>query len=92
MRSSRAPDRDRGVLPRGRADAETRADHQDRGTGELDRHGLHPEFGPVTLRQLLSTWVVHDLNHTGQIVMTLAKRYREAIGPWRANAPIVDLP
>jgi hypothetical protein len=62
------------------------------GPGELDRQGLHPEFGPVTLRQLLATWVVHDLNHTGQIVKSMAKRYREAIGPWRANAPIVDLP
>ncbi len=62
------------------------------GPGQLELRGLHPEFGPVTLGQLLATWVVHDLNHTGQIVKTMAKRYRDAIGPWRANAPIVDLP
>ena len=34
---------------------------------DLDRRGLHPELGPVTLGQLLATWVAHDLNHLGQI-------------------------
>ena len=60
--------------------------------GDLDRRGLHPAFGEVTLGQLLSTWVVHDLNHTGQIVKTMSKQYREAIGPWRELLPIVDVP
>jgi uncharacterized damage-inducible protein DinB len=61
-------------------------------TGDLDRRGLHPAFGEVTLRQLLATWVVHDLNHTGQIVKAMSKQYREAIGPWREFLPIVDAP
>jgi DinB family protein len=58
----------------------------------LDRRGVHPDFGEVRLDQLLSTWVVHDLNHIGQIVKTMAKQYREAVGPWRAFLPIVDAP
>jgi hypothetical protein len=52
--------------------------------------GEHPEFGTVTLRQLLATWVVHDLGHIAQTVRVMAKQYREAIGPWRAYLPIVD--
>ena len=59
---------------------------------DLAREGLHPDFGPVTLSQLLATWVVHDLNHLNQIVKTMAKQYGEAIGPWRAFLPVVDAP
>jgi uncharacterized damage-inducible protein DinB len=60
--------------------------------GDLSRPGLHPTLGKVTLGQLLATWVVHDLNHTGQIVKALAKQYREAVGPWREFLAIVDAP
>ncbi len=49
---------------------------------DLDRTGIHPEFGPVTLRQLLSTWVAHDLDHVVQISRTLAVRQRNDAGPW----------
>jgi uncharacterized damage-inducible protein DinB len=59
---------------------------------DLARTGIHPDFGEVTLSQLLATWVVHDLNHLGQIVKTMSKQYREAVGPWRAFLPIVDAP
>jgi hypothetical protein len=59
---------------------------------DLRREGRHAVFGVVTLEQLLATWAVHDLNHQSQIVKTLAKRYRNAIGPWRAFANVVDLP
>lgn len=52
--------------------------------------GVHPDFGEVRLDQLLATWVVHDLNHVGQIVKTMAKQYTEAVGPWRAFLPIID--
>lgn len=48
----------------------------------LDRRGTHPAFGAVTLRQLLATWVVHDLDHLGQIARVLAKQYSHAVGPW----------
>lgn len=56
----------------------------------VDARGTHPAFGAVTLGQLIATWAVHDLNHLGQITEALAKRYREAIGPWRAYLPIVN--
>lgn len=56
----------------------------------LGREGLHPDFGPVTLRQLLSTWVVHDLGHLAQISRALAKVYREDVEPWRAYLPVLD--
>lgn len=48
----------------------------------LDRRGLHPELGEVTLGQLLAAWVVHDLDHVAQIARTMAKVYTEATGPW----------
>lgn len=59
---------------------------------DLDRSGVHPTFGEVSLSQLLATWTVHDLNHLNQIVKTMAKQYRGAIGPWRAFLPVVDAP
>lgn len=49
----------------------------------LGKRGVHPELGVVTLGQLLSTWVVHDLGHTAQIVRVMAKQYGEAVGAWR---------
>jgi hypothetical protein len=48
----------------------------------LDRAGRHPDFGRVTLRELLATWVAHDLDHVVQISRTLAKQYSAAVGPW----------
>lgn len=57
---------------------------------QLDLTGLHPEFGSVTLRQLLATWVVHDLTHLAQIVRVLANRYRDDVGPWRAYLSVLD--
>jgi DinB superfamily len=55
----------------------------------LDLLGIHPELGKVTLRQLLATWVVHDLNHIRQIVTSMAGRYREEVGPWREYLSIL---
>lgn len=49
---------------------------------DLGQEGVHPAFGRVTLRQLLATWVCHDFSHIGQIARVLAKRHREAVGPW----------
>ena len=57
---------------------------------QLAFRGEHPEFGPVTLRQLLATWVAHDLGHIAQTARVMAKQYRQAIGPWRAYLPIMD--
>jgi hypothetical protein len=57
---------------------------------DLEREGEHPEFGRVTLGQLLATWVAHDLSHLAQIARVMAKQQREAVGPWRAYLPIMD--
>ena len=51
---------------------------------DLELTGEHPEFGAVTMRQLLATWVVHDLSHIAQITRTMARSYTEAVGPWTA--------
>lgn len=51
---------------------------------DLNRTGIHPAFGEVTLKQLLSTWTIHDLTHIAQITRVMAKQYKEAIGPWIA--------
>jgi hypothetical protein len=59
---------------------------------DLGRRGLHPDFGPVTLGQLLSTWVVHDQGHLAQIARVLAKRYRADVGPWSAYLPVLTRP
>jgi hypothetical protein len=57
---------------------------------DLDRRGLHPDLGEVTLGQLLATWVAHDLTHVAQVGEVLARRYREDVGPWRAYLPALD--
>ena len=57
---------------------------------ELALEGIHPDFGPVTLRQLLAAWVAHDLAHVAQIARVMAKQYRDAVGPWRAFMPVMD--
>jgi len=49
---------------------------------DLNKTGIHPEFGEITLRQLLATWTIHDLTHIAQITRVMAKQYKEAIGPW----------
>jgi hypothetical protein len=55
----------------------------------LAKRGMHPELGQVTLSQLLSTWVVHDLDHVAQIVRIMSKQYDDAVGPWRAYLSIL---
>jgi DinB family protein len=57
---------------------------------DLDRRGRHPALGVVTLRQLLSTWVAHDLDHVVQISRVLARQYSDEVGPWRAYLRIIS--
>ena len=57
--------------------------------GDLERTGQHPDFGEVTLGQLLAAWVVHDLDHVAQIARTMAKVYTDAVGPWHAYLSIL---
>ena len=57
---------------------------------ELALEGEHPALGVVSLRQLLATWVAHDLGHIAQTARVMAKQYREAVGPWRTYLPVLD--
>ena len=58
-------------------------------TRELDLPGEHPALGPVTLRQLLAAWVVHDLGHIAQAVRVMAKQYGGEVGPWVPYMPVL---
>ncbi|MCG2612322.1 DinB family protein [Flavobacterium sp. SM15] len=49
---------------------------------DFNRKGIHPVFGAVTLSQLLSCWMVHDLDHLAQINRIIAKQYKQEVGPW----------
>ena len=57
---------------------------------DLNKKGLHPKLGEVTLRNLLSTWVVHDLTHIAQVTRVMAKQYKEEMGPWPEFFRILD--
>jgi DinB family protein len=50
---------------------------------DLDRQGIHPDLGVVTLSQLLSCWAIHDLAHIEQITRSLVRHRAPDIGPWR---------
>lgn len=49
---------------------------------DLNKTGIHARFGPVTLKVLLGSWAVHDLNHIAQINRVMAKQYKTEVGPW----------
>jgi hypothetical protein len=55
----------------------------------LDLPGPHPMLGPVTLRQLLAAWVVHDLGHVAQAARVMSKQYKGAVGPWVPFMPVL---
>jgi uncharacterized damage-inducible protein DinB len=60
------------------------------GPEQLALQGRHPELGLVTLGQLLSTWVAHDLDHLVQVARVMAKRYTDEVGPWRAYLRVLS--
>ncbi len=63
---------------------------RDLSEGDMERRGIHPEFGAVSLSQLLSTWTVHDLNHIAQISRIMAKQYKSSVGPWKEYLRILQ--
>ena len=58
-------------------------------SADLDRRGFHPALGEVTLRELLATWAVHDLDHVSQIYAGLAGSHDAEVGPWKAYLGIL---
>jgi hypothetical protein len=59
------------------------------GEEDLDRVGGHPSLGEVTMRQLLATWAVHDLDHVSQTFAAMSATYDETVGPWKAYLGIL---
>lgn len=57
---------------------------------DLARPGLHPALGPVTLGNLLATWVAHDFDHITQIARVLARQYTDAVGPWAQYMRVIS--
>jgi hypothetical protein len=90
-------DRDRGVplatlverFGELRAQSLARLHELVRDDADLNRRGRHPDLGEVTLRQLLATWAVHDLDHLSQVHASLAASQDEAVGPWKAYLGIL---
>jgi hypothetical protein len=62
------------------------------GEEQLELRGTHPALGRVTMRELLATWVTHDLNHIAQICKAMAFQYRDQVGPWLAYISILKPP
>src|SRR5262249_46092102 len=58
------------------------------GAGDFEKTGKHPALGRVTLKELLATWVAHDLDHIAQVARTMAKQYASEVGPWQAYISI----
>jgi len=57
---------------------------------QLKLKGIHPEFGSVTLKELLATWAAHDLAHISQISTVLAHQYKTDVGPWKQYLGILN--
>jgi len=57
---------------------------------QLTLKGIHPEFGDVSLSELIASWVAHDLTHIRQITQVMAKKYTDAVGPWREYLSILE--
>jgi hypothetical protein len=49
---------------------------------DLERRGVHPSLGTVTMSQLIATWPAHDMTHLHQLSRVLAHQYREEVGSW----------
>jgi len=49
---------------------------------EARLEGLHPLLGPVTIEQLLASWICHDLTHIHQIARILARCHAPYAGPF----------
>jgi len=57
---------------------------------QLQQRGTHPQLGSVSLRELLATWVAHDLSHIAQAVRVMCKQYGNEVGPWKQFLPILQ--
>ena len=58
---------------------------------DLEKTGEHPDLGEVSLKQLLSAWVVHDLGHITQVARVMAKQYKTEVGPWSKYLTVLNV-
>ena len=56
---------------------------------QLELKGVHPEFGDVSMSELIAAWVTHDLSHISQIAQFMARKYTDAVGPWKEYMSIL---
>lgn len=52
--------------------------------------GIHPKCGAVTLQQVISTWVAHDMSHIAQIARIIAKQNSELVGSFKQYLKILN--
>lgn len=57
---------------------------------DLEKEGIHPDLGTVTLRQLISTWTIHDIAHLNQVSRAIVKHYVEDVGPWKKYTKLLN--
>ena len=57
---------------------------------DLSKEGIHPDLGIVNLKQLISTWTIHDMIHLNQISRVIVKHYEEDIGPWKKYVRLLN--
>lgn len=57
---------------------------------DLKKEGIHPDFGTVTLQQLIAMWAVHDQAHIYQLARVFVKHYAKDIGPWAKYVRVLN--
>ncbi|TBN02445.1 DinB family protein [Hyunsoonleella flava] len=57
---------------------------------DLQREGIHPDLGIVTLKQLIATWTIHDLAHLNQLSRAIVKYFSEDVGPWKKYTRLLN--
>lgn len=57
---------------------------------DLDKQGIHPDLGLVTLKQLISTWTIHDITHLNQVSRAIAKHFAQDVGPWKKYTKLLN--
>jgi uncharacterized damage-inducible protein DinB len=59
-------------------------------SADLSKTGTHPKKGTVSIQQLISTWVTHDLTHIAQICRIMAKQNAELVGSLKEYLKILN--
>lgn len=57
---------------------------------QLALEGEHPVFGMLTVRQLLATWVAHDLGHIAKVAKVMMAQYGDLPAPNLAYRSVMD--